>query len=383
MKEIMIYSEKKINLSTATIHGDEMNYINEAFEKNWVAPLGFNCDNFESEMCTYLCDGCTNDKSALSVVSGTAAMHLALKLAGIKAGDVVLCSDMTFVASVNPICYEGGIPVFVDSERDTWNMDPLALEKAFGKYPNAKAVILVDLYGTPAKMDEIVEICNRHNAVLIEDAAEALSATYKGKKCGTFGKYSILSFNGNKIITTSGGGMLITDGNSSRDRAFFLATQARLPAAWYQHDEIGYNYRMSNIVAGIGRGQLKYVEEHRIRKTEIYNRYREKLKDLPLTLNPYDKNSVPNYWLSCILLDEGCKVDPMYILNKLKEANIESRPIWKPMHMQPLYENNGFIKVGDTAVDEDIFARGLCLPSDIKMTEAEQNMVIDVIRSCF
>lgn len=376
-----MYSEKKINLSTATIHGDEIKYINEAFERNWVAPLGFNCDNFELEMCDYLRD--TADVHALSLVSGTSAIHLALKLAGVGQGDVVFCSDMTFVASVNPICYEGGVPVFIDSERDTWNMDPIALEKAFEKYPQVKAVVLVELYGTPAKMDRIVDICKEHNAVLIEDSAEALSATYCGKKCGTFGKYSALSFNGNKIITTSGGGMLITSDKESRDRAFFLATQARLPTPWYQHEEVGYNYRMSNIVAGIGRGQLKYVDEHRMRKTEIYNRYKDGLCDLPLKLNPHEDCATPNYWLSCILLDRECKVGFMDILNALKDSNIESRPIWKPMHMQPLYANNDFIMAEDNPVDEDIFSRGLCLPSDIKMTGEEQKLVIDVIRSCF
>ncbi len=376
-----MYSEKKINLSTATIHGDEIKYINEAFERNWVAPLGFNCDGFEAEMCDYLSD--SENMHALSLVSGTSAIHLALKLAGIKSGDVVLCSDMTFVASVNPICYEGGIPVFVDSERETWNMDPVALERAFNKYPNAKAVVLVDLYGTPAKMNEILEVCKKHDAVLIEDSAEALSATYDGRKCGTFGKYGILSFNGNKIITTSGGGMLVTTDKAARDRAFFLATQARLPTPWYQHEEIGYNYRMSNIVAGIGRGQLKHVDEHRLLKTKLYNKYAEGLRGLPLSLNPHENRAVPNYWLTCILLDKDCRVSPMDILNALKAANIESRPIWKPMHMQPLYENNDFFTAGDEAVDEDIFSRGLCLPSDIKMTEEEQELVIDVIRSCF
>lgn len=376
-----MFFNKKINLSTATVHGDEIEYINEAFEKNWVAPLGFNCDNFESEVCKYLCED--EAMHALSVTSGTAAIHLALRLAGVKAGDVVLCSDMTFVASVNPVCYEGGIPVFVDSERETWNMDPVALEKAFKKYPNAKAVVLVDLYGTPAKMDEILELCEKYGAILIEDSAEALSAMYKGKKCGTFGKYGIFSFNGNKIITTSGGGMLITEDKKARDRAFFLATQAKLPEAWYQHDEIGYNYRMSNIVAGIGRGQLKYIEQHRVRKTEIYNRYKDGLKGLPLTLNPHEDCAVPNYWLSCILLDKNCGVAPMDIFNTLKNANVEARPIWKPMHMQPLYENNDFVRVEEDPVDADIFLRGLCLPSDIKMTEEEQNFVMDVVRSCF
>ena len=369
----------RLSLSTPTMHTEELQFVTEAFDKNWIAPLGFNCDNFEKEMADFLQGD--NEIYCLSLNSGTSALHLAVKLAGIKAGDVVLCSDMTFAATVNPIVYEGGIPVFVDSERDTWNMDPKALEKAFQKYPDAKAVMLVHLYGTPAKMDEITAICQKHNAVLIEDAAEALSAKYNGQECGTFGKYNAISFNGNKIITTSGGGMLITSDKAARDKAFYWATQSREPLPWYEHKEIGYNYRMSNVVAGIGRGQLLHLEEHRKLKTEIFDRYQKGFKNSPLSMNPFLENTVPNFWLSCILLDKSVKTSIHTILEKLNEHNIETRHLWKPMHMQPVFKDNDFITVGDTAVDEDLFSRGLCLPSDIKMTEAEQQKVIDLIKS--
>lgn len=372
--------KKRIPLATPTMHGEELEYIKEAFERNWIAPLGFNCDGFEAEMAQYLDEGKIH---ALALSSGTAALHLALKLARIRPGDKVFCSDMTFVATVNPVLYEGGVPVFIDSERETWNMDPVALEKAFEKHPETKIVMLAELYGTPAKTDEILEICRRHNAILIEDAAEALASTYKGRKCGTFGKYNAISFNGNKLITTSGGGMLLTEDKAARDKALFWATQAREPAPWYQHEEIGYNYRMSNVVAGIGRGQLKHVEEHRDRKEAIYRRYEEGLRGLPVRMNPYMEEMEPNFWLSCMLIDEGCTVDPMEVMRVLNEHNIEARPIWKPMHMQPVFAKNDFISAYDKAADEDIFARGLCLPSDIKMTAEEQEYVIGVIRKCF
>lgn len=371
--------EKRIPLATPTMHAEEMSFIQEAFDKNWIAPLGFNCDNFEKELCDYLGEG----QHGLSLCSGTAALHLAVKLAGVKRGDVVLCSDMTFAATVNPVSYEGGVQVFIDSERQTWNMDPAALEKAFEKYPQAKVVVLAHLYGTPAKMDEILEICRRHGAVLIEDAAEALSAAYHGRACGTFGSYNVVSFNGNKIITTSGGGMLLTVRPEDRNKAFFWATQAREPFPWYQHEEIGYNYRMSNVVAGIGRGQLLHLEEHRERKTAIYRRYEEAFRDLPVTMNPYLPDTKPNFWLSCMLLDENCGVDAMELIALLGQHNVEARPIWKPMHMQPVFAGHDFITAGETAVDEDIFKRGLCLPSDIKMTEQEQDYVIDIIKSAF
>ncbi|MBQ7907220.1 MAG: aminotransferase class I/II-fold pyridoxal phosphate-dependent enzyme [Clostridia bacterium] len=374
--------EKRIPLSTPTMHGEEMSYIQEAFDKNWIAPLGFNCDNFEKEISEYLTggDGCLD---ALALCSGTAALHLAMKLAGVKPNDVVLCSDMTFSATVNPVSYEGGKQVYIDSERESWNMDPRALELAFEKYPDAKVVVLVHLYGVPAKMDEIMAICKKHGAILIEDAAEALSADYKGQKCGTFGDYNAISFNGNKIITTSGGGMLLTSVPGARDFAFKLATQAREPAPWYQHEHIGYNYRMSNVVAGIGRGQLLHLDEHRELKEKIYRRYEEGLKGLPIKLNPYLEGTKPNFWLTCMTIDECAGKNPIDLLNKLNQLNIETRPIWKPMHMQPVFKDCDFVYVEDKPVNEEIFARGLCLPSDIKMTEAEQDYVINAIREFF
>ena len=297
--------------------------------------------------------------------------------------DNMLCSDMTFAATVNPVSYEGGVQVFVDEEEDTWNMDPKALEKAFIKYPQAKVVVLAHLYGTPAKMDEILDICNKHGAILIEDAAEALSATYKDRKCGLFGKYNAISFNGNKIITSSGGGMLLTDSKQARDKAFFWATQAREQAPWYQHQEIGYNYRMSNVVAGIGRGQLFHIEEHRDKKEKIYRRYEQGLKDLPVKMNPYLDYTKPNFWLSCLTINKGVDKNPMDLMKFLADANIETRPIWKPMHMQPVFSNNDFISVKEKSVGEDIFARGLCLPSDIKMTDEQQDFVIEQIKKFF
>ena len=372
----------RILLSSPTMHGEELRFVNEAFERNWIAPLGFNCDGLEAELEAYLTAQAGGIR-ALALSSGTAALHLAVKLAGVKRGDVVLCSDMTFAATVNPVCYEGGMPVFVDSERETWNMDPAALERAFKKYPNAKAVMLVHLYGTPAKVDEIAAICHRHGATLIEDAAEALSATYRGRQCGTLGDFGILSFNGNKIITTSGGGALLTRDAAAREKALFWATQARERAPWYQHEEIGYNYRMSNVCAGIGRGQLLHLEEHRARKQEILERYRTALADLPISFNPYLPDSRPNFWLSCMLIDKGVALSPLTVMERLNAVNAEARPIWKPMHMQPVFAANDFITVEDSPVDEEIFARGLCLPSDVKMTAAEQDRVIEAVRSCF
>lgn len=371
--------EKRIPLATPTMHDEEMTFVREAFEKNWIAPLGFNCDNFETELSGFL----GQDQQALSLCSGTAGLHLAVKLAGVKRGDVVLCSDMTFAATVNPVSYEGGVQVFIDSEEQTWNMDPVALEKAFQKYPQAKVVMLAHLYGTPSKMDEILEVCRRYDAVLIEDAAEALSATYHGRECGTFGEYGVVSFNGNKIITTSGGGMLLTRKPEDRKKAFFWATQARENYPWYQHQEIGYNYRMSNVVAGIGRGQLLHLQEHRQRKTAIYRRYEQAFRDLPVTMNPYLEDTMPNFWLSCILFDRSCPGKPMELMEVLAQQNVEARPIWKPMHLQPVFAGYDFITAGEKAVNEEIFARGLCLPSDIKMTEEEQDYVIEIIRKFF
>ena len=375
--------KNRIPLSTPTMHGNEEKFIREAFEKNWIAPLGFNCDAFEREIEDCLSKRGEERQYALALSSGTAAIHLAMKLAGVKPGDKVICSDMTFCATANPISYEFAEQVFVDCEWDSWNMDPKALELAFEKYPEVKVVIFVHLYGTPAKTDEIKEICRRHGAILIEDAAEALGSVYKGRACGSLGDLNILSFNGNKIITTSGGGMLLTSTKELRDKAFFYSTQAREATPWYQHEEIGYNYRMSNIVAGIGRGQLVHLDNHKERKEKIYERYAEGFKGLPVTMNPYLEDSSPNFWLSCMLIDEGVGITPMEIIKKLDSLNIESRPIWKPMHMQPVFAGCDFIYAGETPVDEQIFARGLCLPSDIKMTEEEQDYVIEAVRACF
>ena len=369
--------KKRIFLSCPTMHGEEQKFIQEAFDTNWVAPLGKNVDELEKEMAAYV-----GVRHAAALTAGTAALHLAVKLAGVKRGDVVFCSDLTFSATVNPITYEGGVQVFIDSERDTWNMDPKALEKAFEKYPQCKCVMLVHLYGTPAKLDEIRAICDAHGAVLIEDAAESLSATYKGKQTGTFGKYSAISFNGNKIITTSGGGMLLSDDGDAVAKARFWATQAREPFPWYEHKEIGYNYRMSNIVAGIGRGQMLHLDEHRAKKEEIYHTYEAAFADLPVKMNPYEECSHPNFWLSCMTIDEGCEVTPEQIRLALEAENIEARPIWKPMHMQPVFDGHDFITAGDN-VGEDIFKRGICLPSDIKNTDEDMQRVISVVRGLF
>ena len=364
----------KIWLSSPTMHGDEMRFIQEAFDTNWVAPLGPNVAAFEQEMSAYMGIG-----HGAALVSGTAALHLAIKLAGVKPGDVVLCSDLTFSATVNPVSYENGVQVFVDAERDTWNMDPRALEKAFEKYPDCRTVICANLYGTPAKLDEIKSICEVHGATLIEDAAESLSATYKGRQTGTFGKYNALSFNGNKIITTSGGGMLLSDDEEAIRKARFWSTQSREPAPWYQHEEIGYNYRMSNVVAGIGRGQLPYLDKHRMLKKAIYMRYKEAFHNLPLTMNPYLPCSEPNFWLSCALLDDNCQVKPLDIIEALAKHSVETRPIWKPMHLQPVFAGHDFITIeGD--VGGAVFEKGFCLPSDVKMTTAEQNTVIELVK---
>lgn len=369
---------EKIYLASPTMHGDEQKFIKEAFDTNWVAPLGANVNELEKEIASYV-----GTKYATALSSGTAGLHLAIKLAGVKRGDIVFCSDLTFSATVNPVSYEGGVQVFIDSEYDTWNMDPKCLEKAIKKYPKGKAVIVANLYGVPAKLNQIKEICEKNNLVLIEDAAESLGASFNGKMTGSYGKYGVVSFNGNKIITTSGGGMLLSDDKDSCDKALFWATQARERTPWYQHEEIGYNYRMSNIVAGIGRGQVPYINEHVRLKTIIYNRYGDYLKGLPLKMNPYLHYSKPNFWLSCLILSSNCNINPMNIYKVLKQNNIESRPIWKPMHLQPIFKKNDYISIDENNVSEDIFLRGLCLPSDIKMTEEEQNKVILLIKSCF
>ena len=394
-----------------TMHGSEIEYITEAYETNWMSTVGENINQVEQMTCEKT--GC---KYAVALSSGTAALHLAVKLAGVKPGDRVFCSDVTFGATVNPVRYEGGVPVFIDTEYDTWNMDPVALEKAFRMHRDVKVVVVAHLYGVPGKIDEIRDICERNGAIIVEDAAESLGATYKGVQTGTFGRYNVISFNGNKIITGSSGGMFLTDEKEAADKVRKWSTQAREDAPWYQHEEVGYNYRMSNVIAGVVRGQYPYLEEHIRQKKEIYLRYREGLKDLPVTMNPYDgENSEPNFWLSCLLLDreamcrqvrgerealylpEPGKSCPTEILETLAAHNAEGRPIWKPMHLQPIYRMNDFVTVqgngrGRTnaylageAVDAgaDIFERGLCLPSDNKMTVAEQDRIIEMIKSCF
>ena len=373
--------EKRIFLASPHMseEGYEKEYIKEAFDTNWIAPLGENVNKFEEELSQYV-----GAKCGAALSAGTAAIHMALKALDVKEGDIVFCSSLTFSATANPIIYQNATPVFIDCDRETWNMDPEALKKAFEKYPNPKAVVIVHLYGTPAKMDEIMAICNEHNVPLVEDAAESLGATYKGKQTGTFGKFGIFSFNGNKIITTSGGGMLVSDDEERIQKVRFWATQSRDKARYYQHSEIGYNYRMSNIVAGIGRGQLKVLNDRLAKKKEIYETYKDAFKDIPeIEMKPVPVDTKPNYWLSTMLLKEGSKVTPLNVMEALDKENIESRPIWKPMHMQPVFEKFDFIKVEEKAVSEDIFARGVCLPSDTKMTKEEQQEVIRVIKELF
>ena len=403
--------ENKVWLSTPTMHGDELAYMKEAYETNWMSTVGANINEVERAVTEKI--GCGY---AVALSSGTAALHLAMKLAGIKPGTKVFCSDLTFAATVNPVVYEGGIPVFIDTEPETWNMDPAALEMAFRLYPEVKHVVVANLYGVPGKMAQLREICDRHGAILIEDAAESMGATYQGKQTGTFGDLGIVSFNGNKIITGSSGGMLLTNAQEQANKVRKWSTQSREDAPWYQHEELGYNYRMSNVVAGVVRGQLPYLEEHIARKKAIYMRYQEGLRGLPVTMNPYDaQNSEPNFWLSCILIDKDAmcpqvrgesdalynkvpgKSCPTEILEKLAAINAEGRPVWKPMHMQPIFRMNGFVtREGDGRartnayiagsgldVGVDLFNRGLCLPSDIKMTPEEQDVIIALIRSCF
>ncbi len=422
----------RIPLAIPHMHGDEIQYVQEAYDTDWVTTAGKNINELEKKASDYL-----GIPYAVALSSGTAALHLAIRRtaekiyhsssgistpdglgsAGSLYGRRVFCSDMTFAATVNPILYEGGEPVWIDTEYDTWNMDPKALEKAFEIYPDVKIVVLVHLYGTPAKVDEIREICNRHDALLVEDAAESLGSIYKNKQTGSFGDCAAISFNGNKIITGSTGGMFLTKDKNEAERIRKWSTQAREAAAWYEHEEVGYNYRMSNIIAGIALGQWAHVDEHIAAKKAIYDRYEKGLKGLPVSLNPYDKeNSSPNFWMNCLLVDkdamakqsrgdreatyvsEDGKSCPEEIMDVLKAYHVESRPIWKPMHIQPIYRNHAFItangsgrggsnayiddmKVSD--VGADIFNRGLCLPSDIGMNEEEQDKVIEIIKRCF
>lgn len=420
--------EKKIWLASPTMHGEELMYMQEAYETNWMSTVGKNINEVEEQIAEYI-----GVKYAVALSAGTAALHLATKLAGEKIygqampyegtlkSRKILCSDVTFDASINPVAYEDGEAVFIDTEYDTWNMDPEALEKAFEIYPEAKLVVLAHLYGTPGKIEELRTICDRHGALIVEDAAESLGAKYlyKGewKETGAFGDYNCISFNGNKIITGSSGGMFLTDSKADADKVRKWSTQSRENAPWYQHEEIGYNYRMSNVIAGVVRGQLPYLQEHMDQKKAIYERYKEGLKDLPVSMNPYDKEkSIPNFWLSCCIIDsdamcqqvrddqkalytpEHGKSCPTEILEALSAFNAEGRPIWKPMHAQPIYrkhalitargngrgQNNAYIDQGEALdVGMDIFRRGLCLPSDNKMTAEEQNKVIEIIHRCF
>lgn len=403
--------KKTVYLSSPMKHAEELEYMTQAYDTNWMSTVGENINETERLLSEKI--GC---KYAVALSTGTAALHLAVKLAGLRAGDKVFCSDMTFSATVNPAFYEGCEPIFIDAEYDTWNMDPVALEKAFQLYPDTKAVIIVNLYGTPCKMDEIKDICDRHGAVLVEDAAESLGAVYKGRQTGTFGKYSAISFNGNKIITGSAGGMLLTNDMSAANKVRKWSTQSRENAPWYQHEEIGYNYRMSNVVAGVVRGQIPYLEKHIEGKKAIYQRYKEGLQNLPISMNPFMADIMePNFWLSCMLIDKDAmcrqvrsdrevlyakeegRTCPTEILQTLAEHNAEGRPTWKPMHMQPFYRMNGFVTCegngragsnayveGDKAdVGMDIFQRGLCLPSDINMTCEEQDTIIEIVKACF
>lgn len=397
--------KNKIWLSSPTMHGEELEYMTRAYETNWMSTVGKNINDLEENFKNII-----GVNASVAVASGTSAIHLAVKLAGIKPGEKVFCSDVTFAASVNPIIYEKGEPIFIDSEYDTWNMDPNALKKAFELYPDTKYVILVHLYGTPAKVDEIKKICDDNGAILIEDSAESLGSTYKGKHTGSFGNYGIISFNGNKIITGSSGGMLLSDDEESIKRAKKWSTQSRDKAPWYHHTEIGYNYRMSNVVAGVALAQVKYLQDHIKEKNRIYESYKVGFKDLPVKVNPYDiENSEPNFWLSCMLIDNNamseCKIRdcsghyelesgktcPLEILDTLFKFNTEGRPIWKPMHMQPIFNSSELVtkddilnkEEKDTSVGFDIFSRGLCLPSDIKIKPEEQEIIIEIINKCF
>ncbi len=371
---------KRIFLSSPTMYGDEQEYIKEAFDTNWVAPLGANVNGLEKSMSDYL-----GIRGAVALSAGTAALHLAVKYAEIEKDDIVLCSDMTFSATVNPVSYEGGRQVFIDCEKESWNMDPAALRRAAEKYPRAKAVICVNLYGSPAKLDEIKAICEEYNLILIEDAAESLGAKYKGRQTGAFGDYNAISFNGNKIITTSGGGMFLSDDVKACEKVLFWATQSRESALHYQHNEIGYNYRMSNIVAGIGRGQVNHIDEHVAIKKKIYNTYKEAFSDIAaIRMNPFLSESEPNFWLSCMTIDPESGVTPAMVIEALAAADIESRPIWKPMHMQPVFADCDFVTAKDgVCVDEGIYETGLCLPSDVKNTEEDMQRIIRTIKDLF
>lgn len=415
--------KEKVWLASPTMHGEEMDYVKEAYETNWMSTIGENLNEVERMVCEF-----TGSRYAVALSCGTASLHLSVKLAGVEAygmpqaghgsleGKRVFCSDMTFDATVNPVVYEGGIPVFIDTERDTWNMDPVALEKAFEIYPEVRVVVAAHLYGTPSKLSGLLEVIEAHGAILVEDAAESFGASYRGRQTGTFGKYNTISFNGNKIITGSAGGCFLTDSKEAAEKVRKWSTQARENAPWYQHEELGYNYRMSNVIAGVVRGQMLHLEEHIEKKKRIYERYREGFRGLPVSMNPVpEEDCRANYWLSCLLIEkeamckqvrgerevcylpEAGKSCPTEILEALASVNAEGRPIWKPMHMQPIYRSHPFIvrngsgRAGSNAyiageaadIGMDIFQRGLCLPSDIKMTEEVQDQVIEIVRECF
>ena len=412
----------KVWLSSPTMHGEEIKYITEAYDTNWMSTVGMNINEVEKIAAEK-----AGVKYAVGLSSCTAALHLCVKLAGerlygkpeisrgVLEGKRVFCSDMTFAATLNPVVYEGGIPVFIDTEAESWNMDPVALEKAFEMYPDVKLVVSAELYGFPGRMDEVKRICEKYGALLIEDAAEAMGATIDGRQCGSFGDYSAISYNGNKIITGSSGGCLLTNSLEDANKARKWSTQARENAPWYQHEEVGYNYRMSNVIAGVVRGQYEYLEDHIQQKKEIYERYRDGLKGLPVKMNPIIEGTVPNYWLSALIIDEEAmckqvrddsvakyqpekgKSCPTEILEAIASINAEGRPIWKPMHMQPMYKMHEcvgregsirscistYIEGSVVDVGADIFDRGVCLPSDNKMTECEQDRVIEIVRACF
>lgn len=372
-----IVLKNKIYLSSPHMGGEEMKYIQEAFDTNWVAPLGKNVECFEKEMCEYI-----GRNHAVALSSGSAAIHLGLKYLGVKKGDIVFCSSFTFSGSCNPIDYCNATPVFIDSEYDTFNMSPIALKKAYEKYPNPAAVIIVNLYGNPANYEELLKIISEHNTPVLEDAAESLGSKYKGIQTGNFGDVSIFSFNGNKIITTSGGGMAMVNSKQAQEKILFWATQSRENFPWYQHEEIGYNYRLSNICAGIGRGQLKFLEERISQKRRIYDIYCEEFSNICcINMIPEPKDCYCNHWLSAFTLSKDCKVTYIDIINALASENIESRPAWKPMHTQPVFSHCDFFSHLDKgSVAEDIFSRSLCLPSDSKMTEEQVRLCASIIK---
>ncbi len=378
-------SRRKIYLSSPHMGEEEIKYVLEAFDTNWIAPMGPNVENFENEIANYV-----KVKRCLALSSGTSAIHMALKLLDVKNNDLVFCSSLTFVASCNPIIYERAVPVFIDSEPESFNMSPKALKRAFEYYEEKnmkpKAVIVVHLYGQSADMDEIIKICNFYDVPIIEDAAESLGATYKGKQTGTMGEFGVFSFNGNKIITTSAGGMLVSNNMNAIEKARFWATQARDKARYYQHSELGYNYRMSNILAGVGRGQLKILNQRIAKKKSIFEFYDRNFRNIPwIDMEEICDYGTSNYWLSVMTLSKGCKIKPIDIIKALEKENIESRHIWKPIHLQPYYKEFVFFNHNDVGISvcEDIFERGICLPSDTKMTVEDQQKVIDVIKGLF